>query len=124
MGNENNRFVFFSFEGNNASCLKFMFAAAPKIPLSIDNGLHWEETLPINLLFSLNKFQLFYKSFNHSAHTITGNYRFADNRLIEGVITNDKQIVQTRAIIDNHKGFKEIQVTQSNINYRLVRDSS
>nr|MBC8386111.1 hypothetical protein [Candidatus Cloacimonadota bacterium] len=83
-GIENDMFVFYSFEGIRSSLLNYFFIALPKIPLTNDVGLSWQEYLPDNLLFNNNGIHLLLKSFNYNLRSSSGEYKLENEYEISG----------------------------------------
>ncbi|MCD4795940.1 MAG: urea transporter [Candidatus Cloacimonetes bacterium] len=121
-GIENNKFVLYSFSGKKNSLLKNFFYAIPKMPLSDESGLMWEENLPDNLFISNAGFQLFLKSFKHNAKNVKGKYKILNDYEMEGIIEKEK--IQTKLIFDKIKGFKEITVKSLENEYKFVMNSN
>jgi len=120
-GIEGGRFMFYSYQGNRKSALKFLLAALPKLFLSTDKDLSWEEILPEDIIFNRSRWQLFFKSFHHDASVTKGAYRITYGREITGTIINNGKQAHTRAVIDDLKGIKEIEVQHDGNIYRLQK---
>ena len=109
-GVENDMFVFYSFEGSRNSLLKYFFMALPKIPLTNDVGLVWQEFLPDNLLYNNNGIYLLLKSFNYNLRSSSGEYKLENEYEISGKINWRKKEIYSKVVLDNYKGFKEINI--------------
>ena len=109
-GIENDMFVFYSFEGNRKSFLKYLFLALPKMPLTNDIGLNWKEFLPDNLLFNNNGLHLLMKSFNYNLRSSFGEYKLENEYEISGKVSWKNEKILTGVVLDNYKGFRTIEV--------------
>ncbi len=123
-GIESNCFVFYGLTGSWKSPLTLFFLGASKIPLSINEGLSWEDVLPDNLFYSTNGLHLFYKSFNHEAGKITGVYSLKRRQEVTGVIHKGKKEVTTKVVLNSIKGFNQIEVIQNGCKEKLELVSS
>jgi urea transporter/murein DD-endopeptidase MepM/ murein hydrolase activator NlpD len=120
-GFEDNRFVFYNFEGKRNSPLEILFAALPKVPLSSDGEISWCEPLPENILFRSAFLHDFLRSFHHDFGKVTGRYCFQKDEEVTGEISNGNRTVSTRVVFDDVKGFREICVKTSGNTFVLAR---
>jgi len=120
-GNDRDRFVYFKYDGSYNSDLRYFFLALPSIPLSDDELIEWNEFIPDNV-FRISKLPLIIKSFNHKLNKICGFYIRNDKNTVKGkIIQNGRVTAQTKAVICDHKGIKEISVIINNKTIRLEK---
>lgn len=123
-GIENNRFVFYSFDGDPRSHLACLFAAAPRIPLAEVSDLNWQDRLPDDLLFPGGGRHMLLKSLNHNAAACIGRYRWSGAGTVEGTITGRDRHIRTRAVLDNVKGFREVTVESPKCTVTLTMEGT
>ena len=126
-GIEQQCFVFYKFEGEKNSPLKYLFAALPGVPICIDKDVKWEIILPTNILFNIKGYQIFFQSLNHNLYKIIGKYQFFNNnRQVNGEIKYKNNSVKTKLIFHKNKGFEEIHINslKYNITLRLITNDS
>ena len=114
-GIEDNFFYFYSFEGHPQSPLKLFFTAMPRVPLTEDSNLRWDDILPAHNHWTL------LNSFNHNDNITTGQYWFTKNNEIRGAITNKKLQIITLVELDSAKGINRILLEQKDLTLELRR---
>jgi urea transporter len=114
-GADRDRFVFFKYDGNSNSPLKYFFLAMPSVPLSDDEDMEWNEYIPENV-HKLSGVPLFVKSFRHDMKKTTGFYAKQDRDTIAGrIVQNGGAAAQTVAVLCQKKGFKTISFKNGKI---------
>ncbi len=122
-GMKNGAFYFYSFEGDPSSFLRYIFLAAPKIPLSLSKGLEWRDFLPLEVFEGsvLKKSILrFLSSFCHRLFQLEGVYTFDGSR-IKGQVSFGKKKMFTELEIDREVGFFYVFVRDGKKTYVLRR---
>ncbi len=106
-------FYCYNFEGDGSSYLKYIFLAAPRIPLYFEKGLEWKDYLPIELIGNrlIKAVFRFLASFNHNFYEIKGRYEVVGGLSFKGEINFLKLKMFTETKIDEVVGFEFIKVT-------------
>ncbi len=105
-------FYFLHFEGSRASPLSYFFMAAPKIPLHLRQDLCWEDRLPLEILFSplRKELYLFLLSFWPGFFKSRASYRARTKFDFEGRLTFNGKELLTRVKLAPGGGLEEISV--------------
>ena len=104
-------FRFYDYRGSNTSPLHLLYLAMPSFPLIETENFHWQEALPVNLVYG--KFQsqlrLFAASFLPGYKCPVGEWHCTGHN-IHGVIRTGTSIVKTSLRLIPDAGIKTISV--------------
>ena len=111
-------------EGKYDPTLKALFLALPRMPLNNKAGIHWEDYLPVHLVFKgIEKDLTLLKSYFFSTSpSIKGVYRFRSENEVEGSIASNK--IKTYVKLHDIKGFSEVVIESSREKIVLRRCSN
>ncbi|OAQ20354.1 urea transporter [Thermosulfurimonas dismutans] len=116
-------FYFLSFEGRKSSPLKWLFLAAPKVPLALKPGLRWEDSLPLEIGLSgfKKEWYLFLISFYPRYFQIKARYESQSLLDFSGKINLNNEKIETKTVLAEDVGFEEIEIKIKNRIYQLRR---
>ena len=93
------------------SPLQYIFAAAPRIPFSLESGLWWSDLLPLGLIESCWKRELFrfLAAFDHRMFQVEATYQVVGDNIVAGKICFGRHRISTRLELDAVVGIKQIE---------------
>ena len=111
-GIKNSTFYFYHLEGDLNSPLKYIFFAAPKIPLICRENIFWEDYLPLITVSSKLKREiyLFLSSFNHDLFEVKVKSMCTSQGIIKSDIVLPSRKVGAWVKISNDFGFEKISL--------------
>ncbi|HXK50649.1 MAG TPA: urea transporter [Clostridiales bacterium] len=120
-GTDKDRFVFFKFDGNYTSALRYFFLALPSVPLSDDDDIEWNEYIPENVLSS-SRIPLLIRSFGIGLKSQTGFYAKHDGEKITGrIVKNGNVSARTEAELSQRKGIREVYIMSGGKEIRITK---
>ncbi|HQO08661.1 MAG TPA: urea transporter [Clostridiales bacterium] len=120
-GNDKDRFVFFKYDGDQRSPLRYLFISLPSLPLSDDELIEWNEYIPENV-WKRSFIPTVIKSFNHKFNKMCGFYTKKDRSIISGkIVLKGKVLCETTAELCDKKGFRKITIREGNKLIRLEK---
>ncbi|MBF0444794.1 MAG: urea transporter [Magnetococcales bacterium] len=105
-------FYCYDYHGKDDSLLRLMFLTLPRMPLVRQDGLSWQDSLPLNILHSgiSRAWGQFMASFYHAGFIHVGCWGFKGKNRIEGYIDTGKETIKTALDLDEHKGIQRLSV--------------
>ncbi|WP_456370935.1 urea transporter [Thermodesulfatator atlanticus] len=117
---------YFLRQDGNSQAFRALFMALPRLPLTYQKELFWEDFLPLEVFYGPLKRSIYIllASFSHRLAQIKGTYIYESPEVIKGLIKHGSDQVETTVILDRTKGFvKEAQVVLKNKKIVLRRVS-
>ncbi len=122
-GTKDSCFVLYTLESQNKTYLSYIFKSIPKIPITDQGELFWEEALPLNVV--PNRKPLWISSIDKKALVAKGKYHKKDEK-IYGEIKVGNSIIHTEASINQQKGFDYFRVEENKtvIEFSLIEKNN
>jgi hypothetical protein len=108
-------FYCYDYHGKDDSLLRLMFLTLPRMPLIRQDGLSWQDSLPLNVLHrgASRAWEQFIASFYHAGFINVGSWGWSGKNMVEGYIESGKKPIKTALVLDEHKGIQRLSVNST-----------